>query len=190
MTSKLSAQKYKLARGGAAAMSDAWYYAEGDQAVGPVTLADLEKRLSLVSNAKDVLVWRAGFPNWQRADSVSDLALLPTPKPPAIPRPLHRRIARGLWINLLGPLLAGGSVGAFFLREERPRVTEDKIGSELVARHAELIGRVTLMWSDVHRRPLNYFRTFVRLRRHESDILKSKTTAHNGNYFYLSVRLR
>jgi hypothetical protein len=29
-------------------------------------------------------------------------------------------------------------------------MTDEKTSSELVARHAELIGRVTLMWSDVH----------------------------------------
>ena len=29
-------------------------------------------------------------------------------------------------------------------------MTDDKTGGGLVARHAELIGRVTLMWSDVH----------------------------------------
>jgi hypothetical protein len=88
-------------------MSDAWYYAEGDKAVGPVSLADLEKRLFLVSNAKEVLVWRDGFANWQRADSVSDLALLPAPKPPPIPRAALRTVARGL-LNLLGVPLTRG----------------------------------------------------------------------------------
>jgi hypothetical protein len=77
-------------------MSGTWYYAEGDKAVGPVTLADLKKLFSLVSNAKDVLVWRPGFVNWERAESVTDLAslLAPTPPPlPPIPPPLPRSTA-------------------------------------------------------------------------------------------------
>jgi hypothetical protein len=74
-------------------MSDAWYYAENDEAVGPLTLVDLKKQLSLVSNANDVLVWRAGFANWQRAESVSDLALLPASKPPPIPPSVGRTTA-------------------------------------------------------------------------------------------------
>src|SRR5262249_831704 len=41
----------------------------------------------------EVLVWRAGFANWQRADSVSDLALLPASKPPPIPPSVGRTIA-------------------------------------------------------------------------------------------------
>jgi GYF domain 2 len=93
-------------------MSDAWYYAEGDKAVGPVTQADLQEQLSLVSNAKDVLVWRAGFANWQSADSVSDLALPLVPKPPPIPRSMARRIARGL-LTFLGYVLAGFAIRLF-----------------------------------------------------------------------------
>ncbi len=93
-------------------MSDAWYYAEGDKAVGPVTLAHLQEQLSVVANAKGVLVWRAGFANWQSADSVSDLTLSPAPKPPPIPQSVARRFARGL-LTVLGYLLAGAAIGAF-----------------------------------------------------------------------------
>src|SRR5262249_28934302 len=66
--------------------ADAWYYVERDKAVGPVTLPDLKKLLSLVSDSKDVLVWRPGFANWERAESVPDLASVLPPKPPPIPR--------------------------------------------------------------------------------------------------------
>ena len=37
---------------------------------------------------------------------------------------------------------------------------EEKTGSELVARHAELIGRVTLMWNDVHAQASQLFQDF------------------------------
>jgi hypothetical protein len=39
-------------------------------------------------------------------------------------------------------------------------VTDEKTGSELVARHAELIGRVTLMWNDVHAQAGQLFQDF------------------------------
>jgi hypothetical protein len=39
-------------------------------------------------------------------------------------------------------------------------MTDDKTSGELVARHAELIGRVTLMWSDVHAQVGQLFEDF------------------------------
>jgi YidC/Oxa1 family membrane protein insertase len=71
-------------------MSDAWYYADGEKPVGPLAFADLTAILSRVSNAEDVLVWRAGFEQWQRAVSVAELAafVIKPPKPPHLPPPL------------------------------------------------------------------------------------------------------
>ena len=76
-------------------MSDIWYYAVEDKAVGPISLADLTLILSRASNAKNALVWRAGFEQWQRASTVPELAAFaikppplpaPSPLPPALPR--------------------------------------------------------------------------------------------------------
>jgi hypothetical protein len=39
-------------------------------------------------------------------------------------------------------------------------MTDEGAGSELVTRHAELIGRVTLMWSDVHAQVGQLFEDF------------------------------
>jgi hypothetical protein len=39
-------------------------------------------------------------------------------------------------------------------------MTDEPTGSELVARHAELIGRVTLMWNDVHAQAGQLFQDF------------------------------
>jgi hypothetical protein len=68
-------------------MTDSWYYAAGDKSVGPLSLADLTTILSRASNAKDVLVWRAGFEQWQRAATVAELAafVIKPPKPPPLP---------------------------------------------------------------------------------------------------------
>lgn len=65
-------------------MSDAWYYAEGDKAVGPITLADLIAILSRVSTAQSVPVWRDGLPNWVEAKDVPELAPHVI-KPPPLP---------------------------------------------------------------------------------------------------------
>jgi len=67
-------------------MSDIWYYAVEDKEVGPLSLADLTAVLSHVSDAKDVLVWRAGFEQWKRAATVPELAGFVI-KPPPVPRP-------------------------------------------------------------------------------------------------------
>jgi YidC/Oxa1 family membrane protein insertase len=73
-------------------MSDVWYYAVEDKLVGPLSLAELTTILSRVSNAKDVLVWRTGFEQWQRAATVAELAafVIKPPKPPPLPPPLPR----------------------------------------------------------------------------------------------------
>jgi hypothetical protein len=66
-------------------MIDGWYFAEQEQAVGPFRLADLRVKLQKISNWTDVLVWRHGFGDWQRAgDSREIVACFATPPP--IPR--------------------------------------------------------------------------------------------------------
>jgi GYF domain 2 len=65
-------------------MSDIWYYALDAKEVGPLTLADLSAILSRASNPKDVLVWRAGFEQWQRAANVPELSAFVI-KPPPLP---------------------------------------------------------------------------------------------------------
>src|SRR5262245_5872259 len=73
-------------------MADNWYYAAGDKSVGPLSLADLTTILSRVPNAKDVLVWRPGFEQWERAATVAEFAasVIKPPKPPPLPPPLAR----------------------------------------------------------------------------------------------------
>jgi hypothetical protein len=74
-------------------MDDVWYYAARDQSVGPISLANLIQVLSRTNGARDVLVWRDGFANWEKASSVSELAVhvIKPPPLPAAPPPLPRR---------------------------------------------------------------------------------------------------
>jgi hypothetical protein len=45
-------------------MDDIWYYAEGDNSVGPLSLAELTAVLFRVSNARSTPVWRDGYSSW------------------------------------------------------------------------------------------------------------------------------
>jgi hypothetical protein len=55
------------------ASDDAWYYAVNGGNVGPLTLEGLLEALAAFSNAKDIGVWCARFPNWKRAEDVPEL---------------------------------------------------------------------------------------------------------------------
>ena len=63
-------------------MSDIWYYAQDDKPIGPVGLIDLKKALSLISDAKNVSVWRSDFADWKKAESVEELAAAVVRPPP------------------------------------------------------------------------------------------------------------
>jgi hypothetical protein len=57
-------------------MSDIWYHEDKEKSVGPLSLGHLTKALSRVANAKDVLVWRDGFEQWQKAGTVPEVVIL------------------------------------------------------------------------------------------------------------------
>jgi hypothetical protein len=54
-------------------MSDSWYYAASEGRVGPLNLRQLKTTLSTLPDAKDVLVWRNGLPDWKRARDLPEL---------------------------------------------------------------------------------------------------------------------
>src|SRR5262245_18487584 len=69
-------------------MSELWYYAEGGETRGPLSLADLVGNLSQVADPEKVLVWRKGFENWKPVSAVSEVAgqmIRPTPLRPTPP---------------------------------------------------------------------------------------------------------
>jgi hypothetical protein len=55
------------------ASDDAWYYADNGGRVGPLSLEALLGALATFSNAKDLFVWCARFPDWKRAEDVPEL---------------------------------------------------------------------------------------------------------------------
>jgi hypothetical protein len=74
-------------------VSDIWYYADERGQIGPLTLQQLRETLATLSNAKDVLVWCDGFPDWKRAGDVSELRAQ-TVVPPPLP-------AKGLGVPIV-----------------------------------------------------------------------------------------
>jgi hypothetical protein len=70
-------------------MSELWYYAEGDEPRGPLSLAQLVGILSQVSDPRKVMVWRADFDDWRPAETVRELAdqlFRPPPLKPKTPQ--------------------------------------------------------------------------------------------------------
>jgi type IV pilus assembly protein PilA len=51
-----------------------WYHARGGQHVGPVSLAELTRRIGAGEVGSDDMVWREGMPDWQSVRTVSELA--------------------------------------------------------------------------------------------------------------------
>jgi len=56
-----------------------YYYSNGDEQNGPVTIEDLKDKIN-----KDTLIWAEGMENWQKADSIEELKTLFKAVPPPI----------------------------------------------------------------------------------------------------------
>jgi uncharacterized membrane protein YhaH (DUF805 family) len=56
-------------------VSDAWYYAQGRERVGPIDVQALKAALAGNHDWKNVLVWRPGFAEWTRAGEIAELAI-------------------------------------------------------------------------------------------------------------------
>jgi hypothetical protein len=48
-------------------MSEAWYYVDSGERIGPLSIQSLNETLATLPDAKNVLVWCEGFPDWKIA---------------------------------------------------------------------------------------------------------------------------
>lgn len=62
-----------------------WYYAEGDQHVGPMDVQQLRAAIA-AKDARELWVWRPGLAEWLIAADVPELRLAPPPLPKVQPR--------------------------------------------------------------------------------------------------------
>jgi len=92
-------------------MSDIWYYAVNDKTVGPLSLADLTTILSRRDvDAENLLVWRAGFKQWQKAETVPELKVFvikPPPLPASLPSEAPLSLGQPLRVDSQERALAG-----------------------------------------------------------------------------------
>jgi hypothetical protein len=58
-------------------MSNDWYFDDGGEQVGPLSLRELMARLKTYDSPREIFVWRAGFDDWRRARDVWELTSLP-----------------------------------------------------------------------------------------------------------------
>ncbi|WP_072387019.1 DUF4339 domain-containing protein [Hyphomicrobium sp. CS1BSMeth3] len=63
-------------------MNGDWYYATDGDAVGPVTLSDLERMARRGQLRREHLVWTASMSGWEPASSIAELWPAPPPLPP------------------------------------------------------------------------------------------------------------
>jgi uncharacterized protein DUF4339 len=81
-------------------MSDGWHYVHAGQTIGPLDLKQMQTVLSQISDPRNLLVWKAGLKDWQRAEVVPELAAViqtppPLPKMNELPRGLN--MPEGAW---------------------------------------------------------------------------------------------
>jgi hypothetical protein len=69
-------------------MTDLWYYAEGGEPRGPLSLNELVPLLARVADPRRVMIWHHGFDDWKAVEDVREVALqLVRPPPPLRPTP-------------------------------------------------------------------------------------------------------
>jgi hypothetical protein len=57
-------------------MTSLWYYANNDQQIGPLTFAELQAALSVMSEPHKALVWHTGLDSWREAQQVHELSTI------------------------------------------------------------------------------------------------------------------
>lgn len=66
-------------------MSQEWYYVDGTERVGPVSLEELKGLYQATKINQDSYVWSKGFDNWKFLRDVEELKSLATPDTPSTP---------------------------------------------------------------------------------------------------------
>lgn len=69
-------------------MNDAWYYADGEQSVGPLTFLELRDALAHFPDARNILIWRDGYKDWLEAERIPELSAYLVKPPPLKKKPI------------------------------------------------------------------------------------------------------
>ena len=69
-------------------METSWFYLNGGERQGPVTLEELVRAILMAPDPGRVLVWNTGMADWQEAGAVPEVSrMLPPPRPQFQPQP-------------------------------------------------------------------------------------------------------
>ena len=74
-------------------MADVWYFADGTNSVGPLSLDELKSSLQTMARRNDVLVWSPKYSGWKRATEVDELRTsmtIPNYTPPPLPEEFRK----------------------------------------------------------------------------------------------------
>jgi hypothetical protein len=81
-------------------MTELWYYAEGEETRGPLSIVELVPLLAGVADPRRLMIWRHGFEDWKALEEVREVAQqvfrpppirhAPPPVPPVVPTPAVR----------------------------------------------------------------------------------------------------
>ena len=55
-------------------MTELWYYAEGDETRGPLSVGELVPLLARIADPRRVMIWRHGFEDWKPVEEVHEVA--------------------------------------------------------------------------------------------------------------------
>jgi Protein of unknown function (DUF2569)/GYF domain 2 len=93
-------------------MTDVWYYAEGEEARGPLSLGELLAVLARVADARRVMIWGHGFESWKPVEDVNEVAQQLFRPPPlqttnALPSPVGEVVADAAAFQVVRPELTG-----------------------------------------------------------------------------------
>jgi GYF domain 2 len=116
-------------------MSEVWYFVDSDRAVGPLTLHELTERLGKVPHWTDVLVWRLGVSEWERAENFSELKMrmaIPPPVPKASAAPMPAWGVRWWWYPVA--LFFLGSIGNSYGRKTMAWLTSERQAARMTKR--------------------------------------------------------
>ena len=115
-------------------MSEAWYYVNSGRRIGPLSLPGLKDTLATLPDAKNVLVWCEGFPDWKIAGDVIELrapslelrapSLTPPPPPKTYLAPVPTWQVRWWWYPV-APLVFG-VIGNRYGRKAMAWVTAER----------------------------------------------------------------
>lgn len=68
-------------------MTDLWYYAEGEETRGPLSIDELIPLLVRISDPRRIMIWRHGFDDWKPVEEVREVAQQVFRPPPLKPGP-------------------------------------------------------------------------------------------------------